>query len=66
MMTFDSSTDLETAVEAWCTNATDAEATYGHISTWKCVAIISEPRLRSAPACALTVCASFAAHPRVP
>ena len=51
MTTFDSSTDLETAVEAWCTNATDAEATYGHISTWKCVAIIRTPPSRRTGVC---------------
>ena len=28
------STSLQTAVTAWCSDATSAEATYGHISNW--------------------------------
>ena len=34
MTTFDTTSELQTAVEAWCTNATSAEATYGQISAW--------------------------------
>ena len=31
---FADKTELQTAVDAWVSDATTAEATYGHISTW--------------------------------
>jgi surface protein len=36
---FSDKTALQTAVNAWCSNATTASATYGHISTWNVSAV---------------------------
>jgi surface protein len=42
---FVSNTNLETAVKDWCSDATSAENTYGHISTWDTSSITSMERL---------------------
>ena len=36
---------LRTAVSAWCTDATSAEATYGHMSSWDTSAVTSMENL---------------------
>ena len=41
------SASLQTAVTAWCSNATSAEATYGHISDWDTSGVEDMSRLFS-------------------
>ena len=38
-------TSIRTAVAAWVSNATTAEATYGHISTWETSGVTSMSKL---------------------